>query len=149
MTLTDVPVRRRALLHPGLVSIGSALLIAVFVTDFLYWKTLLFQWDNFSAWLLLAGLVFAGLAAIAFVIDLVTRRIGQIAWLRLLGLTAAALLSLLNVFVHSRDSYTAVVPQGIILSAVVAIILIVVGMGGWTLAARPALQLSRPQERLS
>ena len=146
MTQTDVPVRRRALFHPGLISIGAALLIAVFVTDVLYWRTLLFQWNNFSGWLLLAGLVVAGLAGIAFVIDLISRRLAQIAWSRLLGLTVAALLSLLNAFVHSRDAYTAVVPQGLILSTVVAAILIWVGTGGWALGARRAAQPPRNQE---
>lgn len=139
MTLAEVPERRRTLLHPGLIASGATLLIATFVSDVLYWRTLLFQWDNVSEWLLAAGLVLAGLGAIAFVIDLVLRRVWKIAWLRFAGLTLAALLSILNAFVHSRDAYTAVVPEGIILSAVVTVILIVVGIsGGWSLVARRA-----------
>lgn len=137
MTQAYVSERRAALLHPGLVGCGAALLIAVFVADVLYWQTLLFQWNNFSAWLLLAGLLVAGLAAIAFVIDLARRALARISWLRLAGLTIAALLSLLNAFVHSRDAYTAVVPEGIILSTVVAIILLAIGLGGgWALGSR-------------
>ena len=149
MIQADVASSRRTLFHPGLIAIGAALLIAVFVTDFLYWKTLLFQWNNFSGWLLLAGLIVAGLAAVAFVIDLISRRLSRISWLRLLGLTVAALLSLLNAFVHSRDAYTAVVPEGLILSAVVAVILIAVGAGGWTLGVRRATQLPRNQASFS
>jgi uncharacterized membrane protein len=43
-------------------------------------------------------------------------------------------LALLNVFVHSRDGYTAVVPTGLTLSAcVVAILLIFMVTGSWTL----------------
>jgi uncharacterized membrane protein len=44
------------------------------------------------------------------------------------------LVALLNVFVHSRDGYTAVVPTGLTLSAcVVAILLIFIVTGGWSL----------------
>ena len=136
MTQAEVPERRRALLHPGLIASGATLLVATFVSDVLYWQTLLFQWNNVSGWLLAAGLVLVALAAIAFVIELTLRRLREIAWLRLAGLTLAALLSLLNAFVHSRDAYTAVVPEGIILSAIVTVILIVVGVGGgWSLAS--------------
>jgi uncharacterized membrane protein len=146
MTQAEVPERRRTLLHPGLIASGATLLIATFVSDVLYWQTLLFQWNNISEWLLGAGLVLAALAAIAFVIDLALRRVSKIAWARLAGLTLVALLSLLNAFVHSRDAYTAVVPEGIILSAVVTVILIFVGMGGgWSLASRRASAL--PQIR--
>jgi len=138
MSRVEISGRRR-LMHPGLVAAGSTLLIATFASDFLYWQTLLFQWNNVSEWLLATGLILAALAAIAFVIDLVLKRVERIARLRFAGLTVAALLGLLNAFVHSRDAYTAVVPEGIILSAIVAIILLVVGVsGGWSLASRRA-----------
>ena len=38
---------------------------------------------------------------------------------------AAWLLALLNAFVHSRDGWTAVVPQGLILSGVVALLMLI------------------------
>jgi uncharacterized membrane protein len=124
------------LFHRGLIAAGSTLLIATFASDFLYWRTLLFQWDNVSAWLLAVGLIISALAAIAFIIDLVLRRVDRVAWLRFAGLSVAALLALLNAFVHSRDAYTAVVPEGIILSAIVTAILVLVGVsGGWSLAS--------------
>ena len=137
MTQVQAPERRRTLLHPGLIASGATLLIATFVSDVLYWQTLLFQWNNVSEWLLAAGLVLAAFAAVAFIIDLALRRVWKIDWLRFAGLTIAVLLSLLNAFVHSRDAYTAVVPEGIILSGIVTLILIVVGIGGgWSLASR-------------
>ena len=88
----------------------------------------------------------AALSGIAFVIDLVRRRIAKVSWLRLLGLTLAALLSILNAFVHSRDGYTAVVPEGIILSAVVAVILVMMGAGGWTLGSPRAVKAPQSRE---
>ena len=56
----------------------------------------------------------------------------------------AALLSVLNALVHSRDAYTAVVPEGLVLSAVVAALLIAVGFGGgWALEAGRTRSVSR------
>jgi uncharacterized membrane protein len=147
MIQADVPEPRRGLLHPGLIASGATLLIAAFATDIVYWQSLLFQWNNASAWLLAAGLVLAALGAIALLVDLALRRVGRIAWLRLAALAVAALLSLLNAFVHSRDAYTAVVPEGITLSGVVALILIVVGVGGgWSLASRRPYPLAHIRE---
>jgi uncharacterized membrane protein len=123
------------LLHPRLVAPGAALLISAFATDAIYWRTLLFQWDNFSIWLITAGLVLAGLAGLALLLDVARRRIGAMAWGRFAAFTAAALLSLLNAFVHSRDAYTAVVPNGIELSALVTAILLALGWRGWSLRA--------------
>jgi uncharacterized membrane protein len=145
MSRVDVAGSPRGLLHPGLIAAGSTLLIATFASDLLYWRTLLFQWNNVSGWLLAAGLIVAALAAIAFIIDVVIARGGRITWLRLAALAVAAILGLLNAFVHSRDAYTAVVPEGIILSAIVTVILIAVGLsGGWSLMSRRTFRLPQP-----
>ena len=147
MTQSDRYESRPRLLHPGLVGAGATLLMAAFASDLLYWDTLLFQYNNFSGWLLTGGLILALLAAIAFVIDLVSGRVGQISWVRFVGLAAAALLGVLNAFVHSRDAYTAVVPQGITLSAIVTVILLAVGIGGgWSLAARRVVPLAQTRD---
>lgn len=117
--------------HGRIVPLGAALLIAAFVTDWLYWKTVQVQWETFSAWLITGGLVLAALAALALVADLLLRRDRPISPPRFLLLAAAAVLSILNAFVHSRDGYTAVAPSGIALSAVVAMLLVLAGIGGW------------------
>jgi uncharacterized membrane protein len=149
MTQADYRAERheRRLLHPGLVASGATLLIAVFVSDYLYWDTLLFQYNNFSGWLLAGGLVLALLAALAFVFDLVSGRVARVAWLRFAGVAVAALLELLNAFIHTRDAYTAVIPEGITLSAIVAIILLFVGLtGGWSLASRRIVPLQTTRD---
>lgn len=122
--------------HPRLVGPGAALLIAVLVTDVIYTKTLLFQWNNFSSWLLAMGLLLAACGGLALVFDIVSHRARGIDWLRFSGFAAAALLSLLNAFVHSRDAYTAVVPQGLELSLLVSVILVILGRRGWSVTAR-------------
>lgn len=123
--------QHRAPLHPGFVGAGSALLIAACGTDAMYCKTSLWQWANFSAWLIVAGLVLALVATIVLVIDFLSGRAGRIRWGPFLALAAAALLSLVNVFVHSRDAWTSVVPQGIGLSVVVTILLLAGALWGW------------------
>jgi uncharacterized membrane protein len=129
------PTQPQQLLHPRLIAPAAALLVTACATDIVYWRTLLFQWNNFSIWLLTAGLVLAALAGVALLLDLARRRIGAFAWGRFAGFTVAALLSLLNAFVHSRDAYAAVVPQGLQLSALVTAILLILGWRGWSLSA--------------
>jgi uncharacterized membrane protein len=144
MTQAETRFHRRRLLHPGLIASGATLLMAGFATDLAYWRTMLFQWNNFSGWLLTAGLVLAACAAVAFAIDLIGRRIGRVSWLRFLALVIAVVLAILDALVHSRDAYTAVVPEGLALSAAVTVILLIVGLsGGWSLASRRAILETR------
>jgi uncharacterized membrane protein len=75
----------------------------------------------------MAGLVMAGFAVLAGLIDFIfSRRIRAMrpAWFHVVGSLIVIALSVLNAFVHSRDAYTAVVPQGLILSALVVIVMI-------------------------
>jgi uncharacterized membrane protein len=81
------------------------------------------MWERFSVWLIAGGLVMAALVAVTAVVDLASGR-QRPAWLSALGYLLAVALSLLNVFVHSRDGYTAVVPTGLTLSAIVVAILV-------------------------
>jgi uncharacterized membrane protein len=131
-------------LHPGLIASGAVLLIAAFVTDILYAQTLSSEWETFSIWLLTGGLILAGLSGLALLLDLALRRVTSIAWLRFAGLTVAALLALLNAFIHSRDSYTAVVPQGLELSGLVTVLLLLVGWRGWSLSGPRRSNSSQP-----
>lgn len=118
------------LLHPFFVSIGGVLLMTAFVTDVMYFENALIQWSNASEWLIAVGLFFALLSAIALVIDIASGH-ARISWLDFILLAVAALLSLVNVFVHSRDAWTSVVPQGMWLSGIVAVLLLIVGVRGW------------------
>jgi uncharacterized membrane protein len=118
-------------LHPGVIALGAALLIGGFATDVMYAQTSIWQWANFSAWLIAAGLVLALVATLVLVVDFVIGRARRIAWIPFLLVAAAALLSVLNAFVHSRDAWTSVVPQGIALSAIVTLLLALSGLRGW------------------
>lgn len=120
------------LLHPFFVAIGSSLLMAALFTDYMYTSNSLIQWSNFSAWLITGGLVFALIAVAFLIIDFALGRAGPISWLDFILVGAAAILSIFNVFVHSRDVWTSVVPTGITLSAIVTVLLLVAGFRGWS-----------------
>ena len=127
---------RTRTIHSMLVPFPVAYFAAAFVTDLAYWRTDEVMWERFSVWLIAGGLVMAAVVAIAAVIDLAFGR-QRPAWLRALTYLVAVLLSLLNVFVHSRDGYTAVVPTGLTLSAIaVAILLLFATSATWSLTTR-------------
>jgi uncharacterized membrane protein len=129
--------RRRRPLHRMLVSFSAAYFAGALVTDIVYWQMPDVLWERFSIWLILAGLVMAGLATVAYVIDLAgRRRIERPAWPRVVGYALAVLLSVVNAFVHSRDGYTAVVPSGLMLSALVVVVLLFTAWVGMALANR-------------
>ena len=114
-------------------STGSGVVFAAcsgaLVTDLVYWQMPDVMWERFSIWLIAAGLIMAGLAIVAYVIDLAARRrIDRPAWPRAIGYAIAVLLALTNAFVHSRDGYTAVVPTGLTLSALVVIVLVLTAL---------------------
>ncbi|SDO24317.1 Uncharacterized membrane protein [Methylobacterium phyllostachyos] len=118
-------------IHAMLVPIPVVCFVGTLVTDIAYWITANMQWANFSAWLLSVGLIVSALAVLAGLIDFFgDRRIREIrtAWIHAAGNAVALALSIVNVFVHSRDAYTSVVPTGLVLSAMVVLIL---GVTGW------------------
>jgi uncharacterized membrane protein len=141
-TITDMPFKggvdltsntrsRRRPIHGMLVSFSAAYFAGALVTDLVYWQTLNVLWERFSIWLIVAGLVMAGLAVIAYVIDFFAgRQIDRPALPRAVGYALAVLISLINAFVHSRDGYTAVVPTGLMLSAIVLVVLLLTAAVG-------------------
>jgi uncharacterized membrane protein len=133
---TNAPVRGEPL-HRMLVPFPIAYFTGAFVTDLVYWQTADVMWESFSDWLITGGLIMAGFAAVAFVIDLVSGKQSRtLAWPHAVGYALAFLLSLINVFVHSRDGYTAVVPTGLMLSGLVVVILLFTSWAGRTLISR-------------
>jgi uncharacterized membrane protein len=124
-------------IHRMLVSFSAAYFAGALVTDLVYWQMPDVLWERFSIWLIAAGLVMAGLAAIAYVIGLAGgRQIDRPAWPRVVGYAVAVLLSVINAFVHSRDGYTAVVPTGLMLSGLVVVVLLLTAWVGMALANR-------------
>jgi uncharacterized membrane protein len=122
--------------HVMLVPIPIVCFFATLVSDIVYSRTAEMLWADMSAWLLLVGLVFAVLAAVAGLIDFLGEpRIRQLraGWVHVIGNVTVVILSIFNECIHTRDAYTSVVPMGLILSALVVLILLITGWNGWTL----------------
>lgn len=125
--------------HPMLVPIPITCFIGTLVTDIAYWCTANMTWAVMSVWLLTAGLIVAFFAVIAGFIDFLgDRRIRNLraVWIHAIGNAVVLVIEIINVFVHSRDGYTSVVPTGFILSLVAVLILAVTGWEGWAMVYR-------------
>ena len=102
-----------------------------------------------SAWLLTIGLIVSIFVVIAGLTDFLSeRRIRTLrhAWIHAIGNALVLILSIFNVFIHSRDAYTSVVPTGITLSGIVVLILVITGWNGWAMVYRHGVGL-RPEDR--
>jgi uncharacterized membrane protein len=133
--LSSTAKSRRGSIHNMLASFSAAYFTGALVTDLAYWHVPDVLWERFSIWLITAGLIMAGLAAIAYAFDVASgRQLDQPAWPRVVGYTIAVLLSLTNAFAHSRDGYTAIVPLGLTLSALVVIVLLLTAWVGMALS---------------
>jgi uncharacterized membrane protein len=143
--MTDRPSALQPV-HIILAAYPIACFTGAFLTDIAYAETADMMWANFSVWLITVGLVMGFLAAIAGIIDyVVNRRIRtrRPAWPHTAGNALVLLLSLWNVFVHSRDAYTSVVPTGLTLSGIVAVLVLITSWLGSALVYR------MPTERIS
>ncbi|MCC8981480.1 DUF2231 domain-containing protein [Bradyrhizobium sp. 10BB] len=119
-----------------LVPFPIACFVGTLATDIAYWQTAEMQWANFSAWLLFAGLIMGGLAAIAGLIDFLSNRLIRslpYAWFHMVGNVVVMLLALFNAFIHSRDAWTSVVPTGLVLSALTVLVMLFTGWLGWAM----------------
>jgi uncharacterized membrane protein len=126
-------------IHPMLVPFPIACFVGALVTDIAYYATAEMMWADFSAWLLVVGLIMGVLAAIAGLTDFLGNRMIRAqrpAWAHMLGNLAVLVLSAINVLVHSRDAWTSVYPTGLILSVVVVLIMSVTGWLGWSMVYR-------------
>lgn len=126
-------------IHPMLVPFPIAFFIGAFVTDVIYAQTAYLMWQYFSIWMITAGLIMGGLAALMGFIDYFgDRRVREQrpATPHMLLNVLVMLLSLVNAFVHSRDGWTAVVPEGLVLSGVVVLLLAVSAWLGGSLSYR-------------
>jgi uncharacterized membrane protein len=126
---------RRAF-YPALTALAFSCFAGALATDIAYWRTADWFWVDASDWLVTIGVV-AGYAALALALievfafrtplrdpPTLASAVGQI---------VALILATVNMLVHTRDVWTSAVPWGLVLSALVVFILLVIG-----LAARAA-----------
>ncbi len=132
-------------IHAMFVPFPIACFWLTLFSDIAYWRTSNLLWQHFSEWLLLAGLVFGVLGALVGGVDLLFRREVRAVpggWLHAIGGLAVLLLALVNSFVHAGDGWTAIVPWGLILSAVTVIVMVVTNWSGRSLVYRHRVGVS-------
>jgi uncharacterized membrane protein len=99
--------------------------VGALVTDLAYSASAYLMWLHFSEWLIAAGLAFGALAALALLVEFVARpaiRRGGLGWAHLVLFYGALAVELINAFVHTIDGWTAVVPTGMTLSILGAVL---------------------------
>jgi uncharacterized membrane protein len=131
------PVHAAAIAPP--IPFPAALFVVALLTDMAYARTADPLWTTMSSWLLLAGLAAATVALLSEVIRVLGEpgvRGLRPAWMLMLGNGLAVLLSTVNFVFHVRDGYSAVVPAGPVLSAVVVAVLMLTGSVEWALVRR-------------
>jgi uncharacterized membrane protein len=107
-------------LHLFLLSGAVCLLVGGLLSDWAYFSSTEIQWKNFAGWLIFAGVIFGGLALLWALIDLVRGRYDRGRRLiYFLLLLAAWVLGVVNELIHAKDAWASM-PEGLILSAIVA-----------------------------
>jgi uncharacterized membrane protein len=104
--------------HTFLLAATVPLFLGVLLSDYAYWTTHEIEWSNFASWLLVGALVFGGGALLFAVIDLLR---GMRAFVLLLLQLATWITGFVDALIHARDAW-AVMPTGLVLSAIVAVL---------------------------
>ncbi|SFI31529.1 Uncharacterized membrane protein [Bradyrhizobium sp. Gha] len=133
-------------IHPMLVPIPIVCFIGALLTDITYLISAEMMWADFSAWLLLVGVIFGVLAAIAGLTDFLGNRLVRAqapAWPHLIGNGVAMILAVINLLIHTRDAWTSVGPWGLVLSVLTVLILPVTGWLGWGMVYRHGVGVAR------
>jgi uncharacterized membrane protein len=125
-------------LHPMVVPFPLASLVGVLIADIVYIATADPFWATASFWLLGFGIVMGLVAGLLGFIDFVTLppARSRTGWTHLLGNITAIVISAVNLWLRLGDPAAAIVPTGLVLSIVVALILVVTGWAGGELSYR-------------
>ena len=123
MATIAYPTGRRPLhpLHALLLAFPVALFACALLSDITYLESAEMQWSNFSAWLIVGGLVFGAPVLLWSAVSLFRRRHhaarnSALAYFLLLLVMWVA--GLINAFQHSQDAWSSVGATGITLSIV-------------------------------
>jgi uncharacterized membrane protein len=116
-------------IYSALLPIPIICFIGALITDIVYSQTADMMWLDFSAWLLLAGLIGGGVAGVILIVELVRAGRDRTNSLNAHGLFlfAAWVVEVFNSFIHARDGWTAVVPTGLMLSIAAGVLSIIAG----------------------
>lgn len=139
-------------IHPMLIPFPIAFLVGGFVTDLAYWYTLSAFWAHFSLWLIGAGFVTGIIAAAFGLIDFFTierAREHSAGWIHFVGNAVVLVLAFITLLLRTADVEGAVLPSGLIVSAVITLLLVVTGWYGGELSYRHKIGVIEEQEPIS
>ena len=125
---------------------AASCFIGALACDLVYWRTPDYQWTTFAVWLLTVGLIVAGAAALVGLIDRVARRHPSRLASKLpalIGLVAVVVVEIFNAFVHSRDAYVSVVPDGLALSILAVLLLVLTPIAARAFRRSPLREATR------
>jgi uncharacterized membrane protein len=133
MVAISVPGPARPLhpLHAILLAFPFPLFFSALLSDIAYWFTQEIQWTNFASWLIAGGLVIGAFAVLWAFSNLFRRYGPPRKGLYFLVLLAMWALALVNAFVHATDAWAAM-PEGLFLSAVVAVLALIASWTGYS-----------------
>ena len=131
-TLPAYPVVRPGPLHGTLLAGTVPLFLGALLSDIAYGQTYQIQWANFASWLIAGALVFCGFALLFALVNLMrAEHKGGRPVAYFLLLLGTWVLGLVNAFQHAKDAY-AMMPAGLVLSAIVTVLAIVATWIGLT-----------------
>jgi uncharacterized membrane protein len=126
MAIADHPIHSMLLPVPVVCFTGALISDLAYANSSSYYL----MWVNFSAWLILSGILVGMVASLLLLIDLLRRpalRARRLVWVHWGLLAASILVAMVNSLVHARDGYTAVVPLGLTLSAIATALVVAAG----------------------
>ena len=130
-TTTQLAYRHRpGPLHAIFLAGTVPLFLGGLLSDIAYYQSYQIQWSNFASWLNAGALLFAGLALVFALVNLLRARpmAGRpLNYFVLLLLTFV--IGLVNAFQHAKDAW-ALMPTGLLLSAIVFILICITAVIG-------------------
>lgn len=117
-------------LHTILLAGTVPLFLGALLSDIAYFNSYQIQWSNFASWLIAGGELFAGLALVFALVNLIQakQKAGH-PLVYFLLLLATWVLGLINAFQHAKDAW-AVMPSGLVLSVIVFVLICVTAWVG-------------------
>ena len=119
-------------MHGTLLAGTVPLFLGALLSDIAYGQTYQIQWANFASWLIAGALVFCGFALLFALVNLLrAEHKGGRPVAYFLLLLGTWVLGLVNAFQHAKDAY-AMMPAGLVLSAIITVLAIVATWIGLT-----------------
>jgi uncharacterized membrane protein len=107
--------------HAFVLAALVPLFLGAWLCDFAYWSSQQIEWSNFASWLTAGGLVFGAVALACALADIARARARGSSLILALLLLMTWVLGFINALVHARDAW-AVMPTGLVLSLIVAVL---------------------------